>query len=771
MDVQKKRKEAAAADVRALDVPDGGEDERERLVASPLAAAERRRTRLWLVSSLGGVAALFLVLVYMVVHGAQPPTGDGNGDEAETGVAALRLVRALPADVAARMDAATDPCADFYAFSCGRWVRETEIPADRTGVYLSFTTVQDENERALKEILSDDYWPYVGELFGSCMDMQAINATGAAPLADGLRKIAQTNTTEQLFRLAGELSQAGPSFLTGLGVYADDRDATKYALYASQSGLSLPDPEYYLDDDKFNTVADDFRTFVTTLFTLVGWDAADAQENADMIIAFEKELAAIFVPKEELKDPTSTYNLVVVADAIKSYPLLMGQYLNGTGITGKLANGTASSSMIIETPAFFAAAEQLVTNSSTSVESLQVLLTYHYVRSFASQLSDPFIDATFAFYGQTLSGQKQRRERWKVCLSRVTGNLPDLIGKYFALKRFDRESGELANQLVGQIEAVMAEKLHKLDWLDSETRQQALWKLSNVTNLIGHASSMDAWTNHYPFVLTPGNYSKNLEILSKFEFDRAVNRIGQTVDRSQWFMSAAEVNAYYAPSSNQIVFPAGILQPPFFDRRNHPARNFGAIGSVIGHELTHGFDDTGRFYAGDGNLRNWWSNSTSKEFRSRATCLVDQYDGFVTTSASNDSTTLGNVNGNYTLGENIADNGGLKLSFRAFKQFMATNVGGNDDSTDNVDSDDDDSNDSPMALSSKNADKLFFVSFAQAFCAKASDASMIQRLAVDPHSPEKWRVNGAVMNSADFANAFACPAGSPMNPRDKCLLW
>jgi len=242
------------------------------------------------------------------------------------------------------------------------------------------------------------------------------------------------------------------------------------------------------------------------------------------------------------------------------------------------------------------------------------------------------------------------------------------------------------------------------------------------------------------------------------------------VDRSEWFMCAAEVNAYYAPSSNQIVFPAGILQPPFFDRRNHPARNFGAIGSVIGHELTHGFDDTGRFYAGDGNLRDWWSNATADEFRTRANCLADQYSAFPTTSVFDSSNVLGNVNGNYTLGENIADNGGLKLSFRAFKQFMATSAQASQDSEDEEDSDDD-SDDKQATLSSADADKLFFVSFAQAFCAKASDASMIQRLAVDPHSPEKWRVNGAVMNFGEFARAFSCPAGSPMNPRDQCQLW
>lgn len=749
---------------------DDGEDERDRLMLSPVvAAAQRQRTRVWLVSSLGGVAALFLLLVYMVVHSSHGGVqmGYDASSEDSRGSGQLKLLQALPVEVAQRMDAAADPCADFYQFSCGAWVRDTDIPADKTGVYLSFTTVQDENELALREIVRDDYWPYVGELFGSCMDMDAINATGFAPLQKTLRAIAETESKTALFRLAGEISRTGPSFLTGLGVSADERDATTYALYASQTGLSLPDPEYYLDADKFDAIAAQFRAFVKAMFTLAGWDAADAEENAEMVVAFEQKLAALFVPKEQLKDPTKTYNLVSVSDAVKAYPLLMGEFMNGTGITSKL---TATSSLIMETPSFFAAAEQLVTSASTPLESLQVILTYNYISAFASQLSDPFIDAAFAFYGQTLSGQKQRRERWKVCLSRVTSSLPDLMGKYYALKRFDRESGELANQLVAQIEAAMNKKLQKVDWLDAATRQQALWKLGNVTNLIGHQSSMLDSVNHLPFVLTPGNFSANMQTLAQFDFERAVNRIGQAVDRSEWFMCAAEVNAYYAPSSNQIVFPAGILQPPFFDRRNHPARNFGAIGSVIGHELTHGFDDTGRFYAGDGNLQDWWSNATAGEFRTRADCLVDQYSAFPTTSVLDSSKVLGNVNGNYTLGENIADNGGLKLSFRAFKQFMASSAQASQDSEDEEDSDDD-SDDKHATLSPADADKLFFVSFAQAFCAKASDASMIQRLAVDPHSPEKWRVNGAVMNSGEFARAFSCPAGSPMNPRDKCQLW
>lgn len=733
----------ARADDSDSDEEDGRSPHRERF-ESPLAA----QRRLWLVSSLGGVGALFLLLVYMIVHGNR-----------------LRAVRdgatmweALPEAVVARMDKRVDPCEDFYTFSCGSWVRNTEIPADKTGVFLSFTTVDDRNEQVLHEVVQEK-WPYVGELFDSCMNMTAINATGFAPLKPMLEAIDKTETKAELFQLAGQLSQTGPNFLTALSVDADEKDATTYALYASQAGLSLPDPAYYLDEDKFEDVSDAFHEFVATLFTLVGWDQNDAKENADMIIEFEKKLASLFVPKEELKDPTVTYNLVKVSDAVDTYPLLFGAFVNGTGILANLTK--ASASVIVETPAYFAATEQLVTNASASLDTLQVLLTYHYLRSFATKLSDPFIDAVFAFYGQKLSGQKQRRERWKVCLDYVTGNFPDLMGKYYFIKQFDAEGEHLAAQLVSQIETVMGKKLAKLDWLDDETRQQAIWKLGNVSNLIGHSTRFE----HLPFVLSSDGFTSNMETLAQYQFERAVNRLGNQVDRDEWFMSGAEVNAYYNPSTNQIVFPAGILQPPFFDRRNHPARNFGAIGSIIGHELTHGFDDSGRYYSGDGNLVNWWSDATTSEFQQRATCLVDQYSSFEVVSAFDDSKVLGPVNGNFTLGENIADNGGVKLAFRAFKQAMvAKNQDEEDENRQQV-------NLAMPSLSSVNADKLFFVSFAQAFCAKSSDEAMTRRLATDPHSPEKWRVNGAMMNSIDFARTFDCPAGAAMNPESKCQLW
>ncbi|RLN83333.1 hypothetical protein BBJ28_00021621 [Nothophytophthora sp. Chile5] len=713
-----------------------------------------RRGAVW---ALAGLGALFLLLVVLVVRGGTLHAPPSYGDQSS----ASDWIDLLPSDVAKHVDRSVDPCDDFYAFSCGQWLERAKIPDDKASVYLSFTTVGDENERVLRDVLQQD-WPLVGELYASCMNFSNSSSTTAdaastAVLAPTLQAISATKSKKELFVLAGKLSQTGPDFLTGIGVYADAREATKYALYASQAGLTLPDPQYYLDRDQFDTVSDALHAYVVELFVLAGWASDAAASHAAAVIAFEQLLAPLFVPKEELQDPVASYNRMSVAQAATKYPLLFAQYLNGTGLLTGLTARKAD--VIVETPTFFQQTEALVTADSVTLETLQSVLSYQYLSSWAPALSEPFVQASFAFFARTLRGQQARAPRWKVCLSRVTGSFPDLMGKYFALLRFDEASEELANRLVTQLQTALRQNLARVDWLDGSTRQAALEKLGQMSNLIGHSTRAE----HFPFELNrDAPLAENLRIVKQFNFERVVKRIGETVDRSEWLMTSAAVNAYYQPTGNQIVFPAGILQPPFFARGRHAARNFGAIGSVIGHELTHGFDDSGRFYAGDGNLADWWSNATVKEFTQRTQCLVDQYAAYPAVSAFDKSKVLGHINGNFTLGENIADNGGVKLAFAAYQAYVQE-LGQRSEA--------DVANQAERDLPARAADKLFFLSFAQAFCAKSSDASMVQRLATDPHSPERWRINGVASNSRDFARVFSCPADTPMNPRTKCQLW
>lgn len=730
-------------------VSDDDEDDDEEDLGFSMPSSSAGRARLWFLSALAGLGGLFLLLVVLIV------------ERDRIVLSPKSLSQKLPEDMAALVNVDVDPCDDFYAYSCGQWMRETDIEPEKSSVYAGFTTVSDQNQQVLREIMKDN-WPYLGELYGSCMNLTALNSTGSSPLQQQLKQIARVKSKNQLFKLAGALSKVGPDFLTGLGVMADAKDATIYALYASQTGLSLPDRQYYLDEDMFSSVEIEFRAYVSAMLTLAQWEPAKVRENEDQIVAFEQNLSRVFVPKEEFKDPIKTYNPMTIANVSAMYPLMLGAFLNGSGIvTGSSLSNGSDSQIIMETPSFFDSAEALVT--ATPLSTLRTLLAFKYIQGSATLLSEPFLNATFAFYGKALTGQQQRSPRWKVCLSQVTNSFPNLVGKYYFLKQFDVPSEKAANDLVERLERTMRTSLNRVDWLDNATRAAAKQKLQRVTNLIGHSSAQE----HFLFVLSTDTLFTNTQTLAQYQYDKAVARIGRPVDRSEWFMTASDVNAYYSSMTNQIVFPAGILQPPFFALRRHPARNFGAIGSIIGHELTHGFDNQGRYYDGAGNLVSWWSTATETEFQTRTQCLVDQYDSFPVVSAFNSSHVLGHVNGNFTLGENIADNGGVKLAFHALQDYLE----GESDQDERSPHELEYEMPRDQRLSVADAEKLFFVSFAQSFCAKTTDAAMIRRLSSDPHSPEQWRINGVMMNSDDFARTFSCPVGSRMNPEKKCKLW
>ncbi|CEG35337.1 endothelin-converting metalloprotease family [Plasmopara halstedii] len=710
------------------------------LLRSPVAA--------WAVTGLG---LLFLLVVILVVRGGIMQ------NHQRIQVATLNKTEwfeMLPEDIVVHMNLDVDPCVDFYEFSCGSWLNQMKIPEDKSSYSLAFTTVHDENQEILKQLMSHG-WPLVGELYDSCMNYSNISTAAADEtsfqiLMPNLQLIAATKTKKQLFQLAGNLSITGPSFLTGLSVSADAKEATVYALYASQMGLTLPDPEYYLDTKKFATVEDAFHGYITKLFRLVGVEADAAAAQAIAVITFQQQLAPLYVPKEKLQDPVATYNRMSIAKAADMYPFLFADFLNGTGLlTNFLANHM---DVIVETPAFFERAETLVTNETVTLETLKALLQYQYISSHAMALSASYVSTNFDFFSKTLRGQTKLPDRWKLCLQFVTSSFPELVGKYYTLLRFDNTSEDLAKDLVTQVQTTLHETFGQLDWLDEHTRQAAMFKLTKMTNLIGHSTHK----KHFPFELhANASLLTNLQILSKYQFDEAVAKLGTKVDRTKWSITSATANAFYQPTSNQIVFPAGILQIPFFSQHYHLARNYGAIGSIIGHELTHGFDAQGRYFDGDGNLYDWWSNATAREFQTRTDCLVAQYTNYTVYSEFEKEKFLDHVNGKYTLSENIADNGGVKLAFAAYHRL----------------------NESEKKLKTNDemsrivADRLFFLSFAQTFCDKSRDASMMQRLTSDPHPPGRYRVNGVVSNSYDFAQVYSCSKDSPMNPTTKCQLW
>lgn len=657
---------------------------------------------------------------------------------------------AFPTTVSSLIDDSADPCDDFYQYACGTWVKNTVIPDDKTSVDYSFDSIGDRNEIVIQEILKED-WPLVGELWDSCMDLDTLNQLGNKPLQSGLSKIKAVSSKEELFAVAGDLGKTGPSYISAVGVYSDDKNATVNVLHVGAGSLTLPDVSYYTDAETFGVLEPYYRSYISSILELSGFTATGSNTSSaaaeDSVINIELQLANIteaITAATDSSDPDAYYNPVSFQDAASAFPISFGQLASGLGL---LENSqlTEDSTIIFDSLDYFDAIESAL--GDLDLDDLKTYLAFSYAHHYARFLSEEFYQAYFDFFLGTLSGQQTQSTRASICTTRETTFFPDLIGKYYFLKMFDTEREENAKLMVKLIEEAMEDHIENLSWLDDATRAAAEAKLAKVSNLIGHSTQKKS----YPYALSRTAFFDNLEKISADQYAVSLKKIGQTVDKTEWGMSAAEVNAYYSPSQNQMVFPAAILQPPMYNGSSHPAQNFGSIGAIIGHELTHGFDSNGRNYDGDGNQKNWWTEETSDEFDKRAECLAEEYSSFVVNGENGKP--LGNVDGNLTITENIADNGGLRLSWDAYHSYMKNA-----------------SVPAGTSLADDEADKLFFVSFAQTFCGKAHDGAMKQQL-TDVHSPGQWRINGATMNFDKFAETFQCSASAKMNPSTKCVLW
>jgi predicted metalloendopeptidase len=598
--------------------------------------------------------------------------------------------------------------------------------------------------------------PIVTEFWESCMDMDTLNSLGNQPLQDTVTKIAMADTKEALFKVAGKISRTGASMFTSYAITADEKNATTNVFYAGSSKFILPDISYYVDD-MFSKYEDAYRTYIAKILKLAGVDPhygtvqpdgedADPEYAANTIIGIEMELARILSNLADLDDPEIVYNPMPYSDAAAKYPLTLGASVKGLGLL-KHSKLSESSTVILKALEYFDKVEEFV--ASLELKDLKVYLTFLYTSDKAQYLSDDFVQAYFDFFDTALAGTTKQAERASVCVTRETDLFPDLIGQYYFTKMFDTKREESTKLMVKLVEEAMGEHIKKLSWLDAATKAEAEKKLAKLANLIGHSLQ----NKTYPFTMDRHAFFDNIHKIKQHGFDLRLQELGNPVDRTEWGMAASTVNAYYNPSANQMVFPAGILQPPMFNGSSHPSQNFGAIGAIIGHELTHGFDSSGRKYDGDGNRRSWWTPETSSEFDSRAQCLIDQYSSFVVNGEN--GSPLGNVNGNLTITENIADNGGLSLAYDAYQKYIKSTEAVVPPGTE---------------ISDEEANQLFFISFGQVFCGKARDGAMEQRL-TDEHSPGQWRINGATMNNDNFAKAFECKAGSKMNPEKKCVIW
>ena len=642
------------------------------------------------------------------------------------------------------MDKSVDPCQNFYQYACGNWMKNNPIPPaySRWG---RFDQLQDHNLEELHTIAEDaeknqqrsSTDQKVGALYGACMDESAVEQAGAKPLQPGLDRI---NAIKSKAELAGEVARLHDQAVTAFfrfGESADPTNARMTIASAAQGGLGLPEKGFYTrTGPKDVETRKRYVEHISKMFQLLGVPAADADTKANTILKLETELANASLDNVSLRNPKLTLHKMPLAQFESTIPNFdFKQYLADRSTP-------QFSDMNDRVPDFFKALNATI--ASTSLDDLKDYLTWHYVSAYAPELSTPFVNENFDFYGRYLTGAKELQPRWKRCVKLTDNELGEALGKIYVEKEFSQNSKQKTLEMVGLIEKAMAADINSLTWMSDATKKQALEKLQGVTNKIGYP---EKWRDYSSVTIVPDNLIEDVRNTRDFEEHRELNKIGKPVDRKEWGMTPPTVNAYYNPLQNNINFPAGILQPPFYNNSADMAVNFGAIGVVIGHELTHGFDDQGRQYDGDGNLRDWWTKKDEEEFKQRAQCLVNEYSNFSPEPGIK-------LNGKLTLGENGADNAGIHLAYIALMSALQNGT---------VDK---------GQLDGFTPEQRFFLGFAQVWCQNVRPEAARLRAQTDPHAPGEFRVIGVVENTPEFAKAFGCSAVQPMDAGDKaCRVW
>ena len=641
----------------------------------------------------------------------------------------------------AGMDTTVSPGENFFQYANGTWVKQTEIPASESG-WGSFYTLYDENLKNLKEILEEVSKDgegadekKVGDFYASGMDTAAIDKRGYEPVKPLLARIDALKDAKELVNFAADSYNEGEGFLFAFYVGPDDRISTKNAVNFSQAGLGLPNRDYYFNNDPANQkIRAEYVKYITRLFSLSGTDSVTAKKNAEAILKLETEIAKSHSTPVELRDPVKNYNKFAIAEFQKQNP-----DFDIKDILGRLKVNTDT--ILVGQPKYYKALAGLL--KTQPLDLWKNKLKFEALSSSASSLSKPFREARFDFYGRMLNGQQQQQERWKQMVSKTDAGLGDLLGQLYVERYFPAEAKERMLKLVNNLQKVYHERIERLDWMSPETKKRAIEKLNTFTKKIGYT---DKWKKYDDVEISRDKYYENLQSIARHDYKEMIAKVGKEVDKTEWFMTPPTVNAYYNPSFNEIVFPAGILRFPFFDFDADDAINYGAIGAVIGHEMTHGFDDQGRQYDKDGNLKDWWTKEDAEKFTQKAKGVVDQYSKY---------TVLNNlpVNGELTLGENLADIGGVAIAYEAFK---LTEQGKKADKIDGF-----------------TPDQRFFLAYAQVWRIKNRDEMMRTRISTDPHSPEMFRVNGPLSNMPEFYKAFNVKPGDKMyKPEDQRVkIW
>jgi putative endopeptidase len=644
------------------------------------------------------------------------------------------------------MDRTVDPCEDLYTFSCGGWQKNNPIPPDQTQ-WSVYGKLYVENQRFLWGILENAAKPEanrsptrqrIGDYFAACMNTEAIDRAGLAPLRADLARIDALKDKKQLGALVGDLHARtfGGGLFFGVGVEQDARDATRVisAIYAG--GLGLPDRDYYVKDDKKSVeTRDRYLAHVSKMLQLMGATPAAANANAAVVMRIETALAKASLTRVERRDPYKVYHKETLAGLAKAAPQFDWRgYFTAVGIS-------TDPWLNLAEPAFLKELEARL--AGESLNDLKTYLRWALIDATAPYLSAPFVAESFAFNRAYLRGAKEDEPRWRKCVGWVDRDLSEALGKEFVERVFPQEMKQKTVLMTHQIEEAMKERIRQLDWMSPQTRQQALAKLAKVRNKVGYP---DVWRDYGTLQIAPSDFYGNLARSAQFETRRQAAKIGKPVDRNEWNMSAPTVNAYYNSSLNDINFPAGVLMPPLYDAKLDDAPNYGNTGSTIGHELTHAFDDSGRQFDGDGNLRDWWTKADATNFEKRAQCIRDQYSQYTVVDDIK-------INGALTSGEDIADLGGTILAWMAWRdQTKAMRL---------------------REVDGLTPDQRFFVGLAQWACTNERDENLRVSAITDPHSPPKYRINGLVVNIPEFAAAFDCKPGQALvkKPEQLCKVW
>ena len=642
----------------------------------------------------------------------------------------------------ANMDTSVRPQDNFFLYINGGWIKKNEIPPTESGIG-AFLDVYNLTKNRIHGLLdstaklnasSGSIEQKTGDLYASGMDSATIEKLGYEPLKPALQKIAAFKTPKDVLNYEAEQQKVNAGSLMGLNVGADERNSSKNILIMGQTGIGLPDRDYYFKTDAATkTVVDAYKNYAKQAFMLTGDDSSNAIRKANLVYELEKNIAGSHKTNVALRDPVANYNKMAVADVDKKMPAFsFKSFLSSIDIN--------TDSINVQQPAYYAKIDGLL--KSIPIDSWKAYYQFALVRNYAGALSSSFVNAAFD-YNKTLSGQKQLKPRWERIYRAVDNNLGDALGQIYVKRYFTDEAKSRMKELVNNLETAFDARITKLDWMSDSSKTTAKAKLHAFLKKIGFT---DKWRDYSKVSIDKGTYFANLQSAAKNEYAYQIGKVGKPVDKTEWGMTPPTINAYYNPTFNEIVFPAGILQFPFFDPAADDAVNYGGIGMVIGHEMTHGFDDQGAQYDKDGNLKNWWNKDDNVKFKAKTKSVIELYNGFTVLDTVH-------INGALTTGENMADIGGINIAYDAFKLTKQ----GKD----------------TVKIDGFTPDQRFCISFAQIWRSKMKDETVRARINTDPHSPPMYRVNDPLMNFDPFYAAFNVKEGDKMfNPvGERIRIW